>query len=385
MIFLDPICFRLCFSCITSQINEPYIKIVYQNLVSGLKPIVLPFLKTGFLKPVMWSEGDQGYLGTVKWVPSALNGADVTENYYDYLLEKLQKNDLHGFMLSCTPENDLKKYGQKQTKYAKNYMKLFTKLDECRLSNSLSPESRRMIQDLFDCPDENLSDISVPIHHLRNSMPFEVSLYTITCKESKFNKTHYIFRADNSDLMASSFLHQLNLVIPRFLLGRQDSTYAFQSSWMEAIKQLGEHYSISFGTIGLDAPPEHYVYHGNTCYDDSSIRMLSKRYFDQYISGYSWCTLLNARQFALISHQVNAISQLTLATLANGNAILTLNGNINSTTHEEAQIIRSIFKPYLPPVPITFPAGGIPPSFRLGFSIDEIEYVGNDLYSFQII
>ena len=384
MVFIDPICYRFCFGCVTPGPHEPFLKTVYQQLMAELKPFMIPFLKECFLISCERSKGERGLLISVEMVPGMINGHDVIERYWDDLFTALQDDALYGFRIDCMPEHDFKKYGPKKTKYTRRYMQLFSLLNERRQFGSYLPENCQLIQEVLDCPNDDLSDIVVPLRHVRNSNPFEVSLYAVAVGANETKETRFTLVTSRDGIAQPGWLHQLNLIIPRFMLGEQSGVFAFQTSWVNAMKTLGEHYNTAFGTIGMDAPPALYVYHGSSCYDDEAVRWHSKRYFDQYIPGYGWCTLLNAHQYAMTGNTENFTERLHPIQLANGNVITVLNGDMQRVTREEAQSVRAIFKPFLPPSHVRFSADGIPPSFRLGFTPDEIHYIGNDIYSFEL-
>ena len=65
MVFIDPICYRFCFGCVTPGPHEPLLKTVYQQLLTELKPFLIPFLKGCFLIDCIRLEGERGLLSSM--------------------------------------------------------------------------------------------------------------------------------------------------------------------------------------------------------------------------------------------------------------------------------------------------------------------------------
>ncbi|MBR5344290.1 MAG: hypothetical protein IK127_00500 [Clostridia bacterium] len=388
--YVDPICYQLHFSCVADQSRESIIKDSFAQIVRDLKPIVLPYLCDGMMKSYCSSSGPNGYPdGYFHWIGSSLVPLSETTEKLDSLLAKLEDNDFHGFILDGGEiKNEFVRYATKVSSFSKFYDKWFAVHRNPTFTNDEFMESIPTITRFLNCPTNDLGDISVPITALRNCTPFELALYRADVASLRLMPKHLVCEiiSPYGNETAPVFYYQMRIVIPRFLVQAEEKKKRIQQKWYQALLNLGGQYQVCFGTMGMDCPPGHFINRGNTWYDDQAHTFLHRRFFQNYITGYSWCTLINSSQVSLINKRTKEQETFDEITkMPNGNICYCASPDMNTLSGETAGKIHDYFRPCLPPVKLDFWRDMIPHSLRLGFSADEVEYCGSETCLFSVV
>ncbi|MBR4458960.1 MAG: hypothetical protein IKS31_08375 [Clostridia bacterium] len=374
---VDPICYQFNFSCITEDDHATVLSQVFETAVRDLMPYILDYTKDGFLKDYRYDTGDCNQNpDLIRWIGPILQPEGKTESTMEWLLQGLHDRELCGFSIGAGDiKRELQRYPYKSTPFSRFYNKWFGAHRQPAFTHDEFRDSILLVSDTLNCPTDDLSNISVPIFSLRDRTPFNVALTRIPVSTPSQLPPHvrYEIVAPVDTSRDDLYLFNMYIVMPRFLIGSGDEAAHLQQTWKEALTILGNEYPICFGVLSMDCPPHSWLDRGLTCYDKAY--PVRKRFFMDYIPGYSWGTLINRNQAQLIGSNADGSGVFhECKRLDNGNVYYQLTPDWRIVSRDAAIAARRFFKPYLPNIDLKVKHDYIPESLRLGFTPDEIEY-----------
>ena len=379
--FCDPIAYCFTFRTVTSQAVEPSLKEIFRKLVLPLKEYVLRY--GGFEKDLP----GQGLLFTYnkfvkseedvplanQFVPTQYHTLAQTSEIYDSLLEQFTKFRYQALCIQGNDKAILKHYTEKPTPLAKEYQEWLTKSKD-------TPDfenNRKHIFRLFSCPSDDLLDVLMPLSIIRHIFRVDYRSWPLSSDGIPavlLTKEEVIVTNADNEKGLPHYLHEINIAIPRFLIGKSTDTLEMQQSWTEALIQLGSLYPVSTGTIYMDIPN---ALHDNiTCYDREALVSQKRRYITERIPGYAWAMLVNEDQAKRLT-QNEAFDRAFFHRkqyLDNGSIFFQMTPDMRIMSMQDCNNLRCYFASGLPDVNIRYELDSLPPSLRLGFAEEEMVF-----------
>lgn len=379
--FCDPIAYCFTFRTVTTQAVEPSLKEVFRQLVLPLKEYVLRY--GGFEKALF----GQGLLFTFnkfvkseeevplsnQFVPTQYHTITQASEIYDSLLEQFTKFRYQALCIQGDDKAILKHYAEKPTPLAKEYQEWLTKL-----KNTLDfKNNQNHVYRLFSCPSDDLLDVLMPISITKHIFRVNYRSWPLSNDDIPavlLTKEEVIATIPENEKGLPHYLHEINIAIPRFLIGKSTNTLEMQQSWTDALIQLGSLYPVSTGTIYMDIPS---AMHDNiTCYDREALVCQKRRYITERIPGYAWAMLVNENQAKSLS-QIEEFDQAFFHRkqhLDNGCVFFQMTPDMRIMSIQDCNNLRCYFANSLPGVNICYDWDSLPPSLRLGFMEEEMVF-----------
>ena len=375
--YLDPICYSFHFSCLSENDHEYFVKECFYQLIQSCNQWLLPFLCSGGPKAYRISSASKndGVLGNyIHWIGSCFHSISETEKSWNDLCGQLQDDDFFGFHLWGHEKYDLIPYSCGSSKFAREYVKWFG-IHKTPPSKEEYLASQSEIYSLLNCPHDDLQSISLPISMFHGSNPLLVLCFRMPITSTMDHPYRYQTIAPYGANHAPKFLYQISMIIPRFMVKEHGSSFPSQNTWRSILLSLGNKYPLGTGAINMDCPAEWFG-SGNNCYEQAARSQLGKRFFSEYISGYSWGMLISSPQARLMKDLDEDTKQRFHAVeeLQNQCRYFQLTADVRNASKDECVFLRNVFRPYLPPVGIPFYRDSLPSSLRLGFSINEMHW-----------
>ena len=383
--YIDPIVYYIQFACIADREQDHAIKAAFQRIVHSVKPALIPFMCADrYFCSYNYGSGQDAFPpATVTFIGSSYHTEEQTEDELDSIVDILLQEETFHFVLQLGTGKELGRYGKSANRYAKEYGKWLgvrTPPADEFINHSAS------ICDLLNCPSDDLEDVRLPNGTMANREPFEITLGqrpVASIVHHEYDPWRYDIVAETNGTLSGKYLFELCVSLPRAAFREFFQTMDLQKQWYEELMKLGAAYDCCFGTMGMDTPLNSKFGHG-TWYDSETTRVLKKRFFSGFIPGYSWCTLINRSQSSLISMEGTDKIFHRIRKMENGNVCFQLTPDMRYVSREVARKERNYFRPYLPPVALSFNKYFSPLSLRLGFLPEEMHFLGGDLYLFDV-
>ena len=274
--FCDPIAYCFTFRTVTPQAVEPDLKEVFRQLVLPLKEYVLRyggFEKTVFGQGLLFTfnkfvESEEEVPLSNQFVPAQYYTITQASEIYDSVLEQFSKFRYQALRIEGNDEAILKHYTEKPTPLAKEYQEWLTK--------SKTPadfkNNQNHVWGLFSCPSDDLLDVLMPISIIKHIFSVDYRSWPLSNDHIPavlLTKEDVIVTIPEDEKGSPHYLHEINIAIPRFLIGKSTDTAAMQQSWTDALIRLGHLYPVSTGTIYMDIP--NAIHDNITCYDREAL------------------------------------------------------------------------------------------------------------------
>lgn len=385
--FIDPVCYRIYFGGISENDQDQFIKDVFITLINSFKKQLVSYLSIGLPKTYRDSVRTirDGRPGNLTHFIGSFSTINTTEQKLDALLRLLEKDpDYFGFIMHGCLKNDQIPYFDKSTRFGRDYVKWFGNHTYI-ISDGSYLENRKILGALLNCPSDDLNDVVIPSSMtLHGNELFCMELYRIPIAATNERPYPYQVIMQSPDLQDDGYFYQLSITIPRFIIGKDTDTIPMQNKWRDMLLRLGEHFPVSIGTLQMDCS---LFLNGFSCYDDKTRSEMEKRFFAEYIPGYSWGTLISSSQAQMVDQckqdEMNGVFY-DIQKLKNGNRYYQLTDDMRIVPLQKAIELRNFFRPFLPPVNIPFRLGRSPISLRMGFTESEFQFARSKEYDDEI-
>ena len=378
--YCDPIAYCFTFRTVTAQAVEPGLKAIFRGLISPLKEYALK--DGGFEKDIV----GQGLLFTFnkfvqsqenvplanQFVPTRIYTMDQASEVYDALLEQFEKYRYQALCIDGGGRAVMKHYCEKPTPLAKEYLKW---LAQDKKTEDFK-NNQRYIHQLFSCPSDDLNDVLMPLSIMKDVFQINYRSWPLSMEDVpsvELTKEDIIVTIPDSERTLPHYLHEINIAIPRFLIGKSTDTKDLQQNWTEELIRLGGLYPVSTGAIYMDIPTPHNTI---TCYDDAALVDQRRRYVTDRIPGYAWAMLVNADQVKRLT-QIEEFDESFFyrkQRLENGSIFFQMTPDARIMTMQDCNNLRCYFKDSLPDVKLCYSWDSVPPSLRIGYTEEEMVF-----------
>lgn len=359
----DPIVFMMHFDAITSNEAEAVINNAASTVLSYTSPYIKRWIEE-FSTPIGLNfSGCNGLsepdnygveLSKLFWSDSEI------DHWIATFIERTGRSSVVSWFLNdISLRNSIKKHSSKPNELFKKYKRCF---------NSKNGFDKKQLINLLNCPNDSLSEIQYPISYLGANF-FEISKSCYSVNED------YALGLDGR-LGKDLFLHELDVSIPRILLGSSDSIRALQDILIRLLLTLGAEYPYCRGSIRLDVPLQYGVQALNVIDNHLSAKE-NTRYYDRVLPGYAWGMLWNGGLASLIPlTQEDEKAFRNIIKLPNGNLWLQCSDWVDLLSREQnVTAVKTLAKysriPRIPLSTATFPSS-------IRFAIDENDLTAPD-------
>ena len=356
--YIDPICYSFFFSTILKKEDEGYLRQVFLQTLHECKAWLLQEGNLGAEVPLdLISIHGRNLLGHHWFTFQNKSIKDLDIDACDGIM---QREDCSMLELCDEPKANLH-FSSPAGKSGKKCERLLKKTKKDQIDSTYIQE----LSEMLSCPSDSLDDVRVPVTMVRGT-----SLFIIEWRRWPviYHESEYI--GMTPDFSPSPYeLQELMIRIPRYLIGDQVSVLAMQNKWQQKLISLGERYACSMGSIMMDTPATQ-GWGAFSCYDDG-VDYDQRWHYPSQIPGYCWGMLINAAQKEKLPTDQNEGFHC-VKDLANGNRYYQLTEDMRCINREQGTFLRNFFKQSLPTDPLGVCWDGIPPSYRLCFSPEDV-------------
>ena len=370
--YLDPTAYMFYFFTLSDTTHEPRIKAIARDLMAPFQEIALRYAGFG--------QGFNGLTGV--WLnhltapgPSVdtpnrgltpkYDSLSEAEDYYQTALETLKDERCRGITVDAYDRYNRRHFLSRPTKLGKEYMAWQGK--QKKTADFL--ENKAYIHSIYDCPSDDLSEVTMPLFFLAMGPKFVLDYGCWTWGQYKDD---FALPLSPEEAGCLPYFHYISLIIPRYLIGQSTDTLPMQRQWTEALAQLGEWYPRSVGSISFC--PAFYIggpFCGFSPYDSA----WGTTYRADRIPGYAWAMLINASQKSRLpdNWQEKGKSEFhRMVEMENGSVFFQKTPDVRYMTYPECRALHRFFEASLPDVKVDIVWGQLTHTLRLGFSPDEI-------------